>query len=96
MVWILSSWTSFGGSDAGPSLLSSGFLHFVSTVFDTSRLVPSIKSHKLWCQATALLYSILQSDKMSGSKLINYFSNHPAAFGFQASLPPDNITEFHQ
>ena len=29
--------------------------------------------------------------KMSGSKLIHYFSSHPAAFGFQASTPPDNI-----
>ena len=30
--------------------------------------------------------------KMSASKLICYFSNHPAAFGFQVSTPPDNIT----
>ena len=30
--------------------------------------------------------------KMSASKLIHYFSSHPAAFGFQASTPPDNIT----
>ena len=29
---------------------------------------------------------------MSTSKLIYYFSSHPAAFGFQASLPPDNFT----
>ena len=29
---------------------------------------------------------------MSASKLIHYFSNHPAAFGFQASTQPDNIT----
>ena len=29
---------------------------------------------------------------MSASKLIHYFSSHPAAFGFQASTPPDNIT----
>ena len=29
---------------------------------------------------------------MSASKLICYFSSHPAAFGFQASTPPDNIT----
>ena len=27
---------------------------------------------------------------MSASKLIHYFSSHLAAFGFQASLPPDN------
>ena len=30
--------------------------------------------------------------KMSASKLIRYFSSHPAAFGFQASTPPDNIS----
>ena len=30
--------------------------------------------------------------KMSASKLIHYFSSHPAAFGFQASTPPDNIS----
>ena len=24
--------------------------------------------------------------------MIHYFSNHPAAFGFQSSTPPDNIT----
>ena len=29
---------------------------------------------------------------MSASKLIHYFSSHPAAFRFQASTPPDNIT----
>ena len=30
--------------------------------------------------------------KMSASKLIHYFSNNPAAFRFQSSTPPDNIT----
>ena len=30
--------------------------------------------------------------KMSTSYLIHYFSSHPASFGFQASIPPDNIT----
>ena len=30
--------------------------------------------------------------KMSASKLIHYFSSHPAAFGFWASTPTDNIT----
>ena len=33
-----------------------------------------------------------QASKMSAPKLIHNFSRHPAAFGFQASLPPDNIT----
>ena len=30
--------------------------------------------------------------KMSVSKLIHYFSSHPAALGFQSSTPLDNIT----
>ena len=30
--------------------------------------------------------------KMSASKFICYFSSHPAAFGFWASTPPDNIS----
>ena len=30
--------------------------------------------------------------KMSASKLICYFSSHPAAFRFWSSTPPDNIT----
>ena len=30
--------------------------------------------------------------KMSASKLICYFSSHPAPFGFWASTPPDNIS----
>ena len=30
--------------------------------------------------------------KISASKLIHYFSSHPAAFGFQSSTPPDNVT----
>ena len=29
---------------------------------------------------------------MSASKLIHYFSGHPAVFGFGVSIPPDNIT----
>ena len=29
---------------------------------------------------------------LSASKLIHYFSSNPAAFEFQSSLPPDNIT----
>ena len=30
--------------------------------------------------------------KISASKLIYYFSSHPAAFRFQSSTPSDNIT----
>ena len=76
-----------------PSSVSSGFLCLVSIVSDTSglQLASSIKSHKLWCQARALLFPVPQAGKMSTFELIHYFSGHSVAFGFQASLPPDNI-----
>ena len=37
-----------------------------------------------------MLWPIPQTGKMPASELIHYFSNHPAAFGFQVSLSPDN------
>ena len=55
-------------------------------------LAPSIHIHKLWCQARALLAPVSLATKMSASKLICYFSSHPATFGSQASTLPDNIT----
>ena len=66
----------------------------LSTLSDNSKLqlAPSINTHKLWCQARALLAPVSLATKMSASKLIHYFSSHPAAFGFQASTPPDNIS----
>ena len=81
-------------ADVLPSLVSSGFLHSVSSISDTSRLqlALSIKSGKLWCQARTLLLPVMQVGKMSTSELICYFSGHPAAFGFKTSLPPDNFT----
>ena len=80
--------------DAIPSSVSFGFLHSVSILSDNSKLqlVPSIRSHKLWCQARALLAPVPVATKISASKLIHYFSSHPAAFGFQSSTPSDNIT----
>ena len=80
--------------DAIPSLVSSGFLHLVNTLSDNSKvqLAHSIRSHKLWCQARALLAPVPLATKMSVSILIPYFSNHPAAFGFQSSTLLDNIT----
>ena len=86
--------TSLQESDAVTSSVSSGFLHSVSTISDNSKLqlAPSIRTHKLWCQARALLAPVSLATKMSASKLIHYFSSHPAAFGFQASTPPDNIS----
>ena len=86
--------TSLEEPDAITSSVSSGFLHLVSTISDTSKpkLAPSIHTHKLWCQARALLAPMSLATKMSTSELTHYFSSHPAAFGFQASTPPDNIS----
>ena len=80
--------------DAVTSSVYSGFLHLVSTLSDNCKLqlAPSICTHKLWYQARALLAPVSLATKMSASKLIHYFSSHPAAFGFQASTPPDNIS----
>ena len=86
--------TSLEEPDAITSSVSSRFLHSVSTLSDNSRpqLAPSICTRKLWCQARAFLAPVSQATKMSASKLICYFSSHPAAFGFQASTPPDSIS----
>ena len=86
--------TSLEEPDAITSSVSSGFLCSVSTLSDNSelQLAPSIHTHKLWCQTRALLAPVSLSTEMSASKLILYFSSHPAAFGFQASIPPDNIS----
>ena len=86
--------TSLEESDAITSAVSSGFLYWVSTLSDNSKpqLAPSIHTHKLWFQARALLAPVSLATKMSASKLICYFSSHPAAFGFWASTPPDNIS----
>ena len=86
--------TSLQESDAVTSSVSSGFLYSVSTISDNSKLqlAPSIHTHKLWCQARALLAPVSMATKMSASKLIHYFSSHPATFGFRASTPPDNIS----
>ena len=77
------------------SSVSSGFLCLVITLSDNSRpqLAPSIRTCKLWCQTRALLAPVSLATKMLASKLIHYFSSHPAAFGFQASTPPVNISE---
>ena len=42
------------------SSVSSWFLSSISTISDTSnpQLAPSIRSHKLWCQAKALLLPV--------------------------------------
>ena len=85
--------TSFDEPDAITSSISSGFLSLLSTLSDNSKLqlAPSIRSHKLWCQARALLAPVSLATKMSASKLICYFSGYPAAFGFWSSTLPANI-----
>ena len=49
--------TSLDEPDAITSLVCSWFLCLVSNISGTSKpqLVPSIRSHKLWCQASMLL-----------------------------------------
>ena len=80
--------------DAIPSSVSSGFLCSVSTLSDNSKpqIAPSIRCHKLWCQARALLAPVPLATKMSASKLIHYFSSHSTAFRFWSLTPLDNIT----
>ena len=84
---------SFDEPDNMTSSVSLGFQCLVRTVSDTYnlQLAPSIKSHKLWCQAKMLLLPVPLAGRMSASKLMHYFSSHPAAFGFKASSLPDNI-----
>ena len=86
--------TSLEEPDDITSSVSSVFFHSVSTLSDNSKpqLAPSIRTHKLWCQAMALLAPVSLATKISASKLIHYFSSHPVAFGFWASTPPDNIS----
>ena len=74
--------TSLEEPDAITSSVSSGFLCSVSILSDNSKLQlgPTIWTCKLWCQARALLASLSLATKMSASKLIPYFSSHPAAF----------------
>ena len=86
--------TSLEEPDAIIYSVSSGFLHSVSTLSDNSKLQldPTIWTRKLWCQARDLFAPVSLATKMSASKLIRYFSSHPAAFGFWASTPPDDIS----
>ena len=74
--------------------LSFRFLHSGSILSDNSKaqLDPCIRSHKLWCQARALLAPVSLATKMLASKFIHYFCSHHAAFRFQSSIPLDNMT----
>ena len=80
--------------DAVSSSVSFMCVHSVSTLSDNSKLqlASSIRSHKLWCQTRALLAPVPLATRMSASKLICYFSSHPAASGFRSLTPADNIT----
>ena len=86
--------TSLDEPDFITSSVACGFLCSVSTLSDNSKpqLAPNICTHKLWCQVRTLLAPVSLATKMSASKLIHNVCSHPAAFGFWASTPPDNIT----
>ena len=58
--------TSLEDPDAITSSVSSGFHHLVSTLSANSKLqfTPSICTHKLWCQARALLAPVSLATKM--------------------------------
>ena len=75
--------TSLDEPDVITSSVPSGFLHLVSTVFDTSKLqfVPSVMSHKLSARL-GIPSPVSLATKMLASELICYFSIHPTAFGF--------------
>ena len=66
--------TSLDEPDAIPSSVSSGLSTWL-VLCDNSKpqLVPGIRSHKLWCQARALLVPVFLATKMSASKLITIF-----------------------
>ena len=85
---------SFDEADAVPSSVSSGFLCSVIflIILDHSLLLAS-NLVNYGARLGVLLLLVPQAGKMSASKLIKYFSSHPAAVGFQAFLPPDNITQ---
>ena len=86
--------TSLDEPDAITTSVSSVFLHLVSTFSDNSKLqlAASIRSHKLWCQARALLAPVSLATMMLASKLIHYFCSYSVAFRSWSSTPPDNIT----
>ena len=74
--------TSLDEPDVITSSVSSGFSAQLE-LSDNSKLqlAPSIQTHKLWCQARALLAPVSLAT-----------TSHPATFGFKASTPLDNIT----
>ena len=73
-------------------LVSWGYLHSVSFSNSRLQLASSIKSHKLGWKSKVLPLPVPQGSTMSASKLMHHFSSHLVAFGFRASLPPDDIT----
>ena len=61
--------TSLDEPDAITSSVFSGFFDSASNISDTSKLqlAPSIRFHKLWCQARALLAPVPPATKMSSA-----------------------------
>ena len=69
-------------------LMSLPLFHCLISILSDSlklKLVPSIQSCKLWCQARTLLISISLAGKMLASKFIHYFSSYTTASWFWAS-----------
>ena len=87
--------TSLDEHDVITSSVSSGFLNLVSNISDTSKpqLALSIRSHKLWCQARALLAPVLsgyQDVSIQNDSL--FFKPSLQPFRFWSSTPLANIT----
>ena len=85
--------TSFDEPDVITSSVSSEFLHSV--------LFLILLNHSLFLASDLINYGVLLRvplspvslvTKKSISRLIQYISSHPAAFGFWSSIPPHNIT----
>ena len=64
----------------------------LSTISDNSKLqhAPSIKFHKLWCQARVLLLPVPLEEKVSATKLICYFP--VILWNLGSGLPHHKIT----
>ena len=75
LCWHTTSGCILQWGDAMPFSVSSGYLCLVSIHSDNSRLqlAPSIKCHKLWCQARAWLLPVPQAGKMSACKVNHHF-----------------------
>ena len=79
-VRILELDASFSEPNVIASSVSLGFVCLVCPLSDNSeqQLVPSIKYHKIWCQARVLPLPVSLGSKMLASELIHYFESYSA------------------